>query len=105
MVKEVFINGMAWTTALGCGLLEVWYHLLAADSGLHPVQQTQRLRNSLAAVVANPSFKDSPQSRLHMFAVETISRALADAKCNPSDKAVYLVLGTSLGSWIEDSFY
>jgi len=91
---------MAWTTALGDDLELVWQALLAGKSGLRPVSFSGRIRNELAAPATDG--QEAPAERLVEMACQTIRRALALAGRVPEDPDVQLVLGTSLGAFLDD---
>jgi 3-oxoacyl-[acyl-carrier-protein] synthase II len=99
---RIGVTGMAWTTPLGDSLEGVWESLLAGRSGIRPVAHQGRLRNDLAAPVAEPDLSVAPGSRLHHMACSAIARALQAAGKTASDPAVQLVVGTSLGTYLED---
>jgi 3-oxoacyl-[acyl-carrier-protein] synthase II len=96
----VAVTGVAWTTALGDGLGEVWQRLLAGEDGFVELPSPHRLRNVLAAVV--PPFDGEPAARLRRMAVETVGRALAHAGWAAGGADTRLVLGTSLGAYLDD---
>lgn len=100
MVAPVAVTGAAWSTALGDGLGDVWRRLLAGEHGFVEVPSPHRLRNGLAAVV-RPS-GDEPAPRLRRLAVETLSRALTEAGLAAGGAGTRLVLGTSLGAYLDD---
>jgi 3-oxoacyl-[acyl-carrier-protein] synthase II len=102
MDKRIAVTGMAWLTALGDDLESVWQALLAGESGLKPVPYSGRLRNDLAAEAAMDGSK-APAERLVEIACRTILRALSSAGREPDDPDVMLVLGTSLGAYLDDS--
>jgi 3-oxoacyl-[acyl-carrier-protein] synthase II len=60
------------------------------------------LRNDLAAPVVEPDLSAPPGSRLHHMACSAIARVLQAAGKRASDPAVQLVVGTSLGTYLED---
>jgi 3-oxoacyl-[acyl-carrier-protein] synthase II len=97
----VYVTGMAWTTPLGDGLGEVWDGLLAGRTGLAFLPHPVPLRNSLAASVLSCPAELSPCDRLVRMATSVVLRALADARIAPDDAGVLLVLGTSLGDYLE----
>jgi 3-oxoacyl-[acyl-carrier-protein] synthase II len=74
--------------------------LLAGQSGLRKVPFSGRLRNELAAPAMNESL--GPSERLVTMACQTIRRALASAGRTPQDPNIQLVLGTSLGDFLDD---
>lgn len=99
----VRISGIAWTTPLGDSIDSVWDALLVGKTGLRPVAHEGRLRNELAAPVLEISSEMTPHERLHELAFRAARRALEAAGRDPSDKGMRLVLGTSLGSYLEDA--
>jgi 3-oxoacyl-[acyl-carrier-protein] synthase II len=99
--EPVAVTGAAWTTALGDGLGEVWHRLLAGEDGFVEVPSPHRLRNVLAAVV--PPREEEPVARLRRLAVETVGRALAEAGLVAGGANTRLVLGTSLGAYLDDA--
>ncbi len=101
MVTPVAVTGAAWSTALGHGLDDVWRRLLAGEHGFVPVDTPHRLRNTWAAVI--PPHGEAPASRLRRLAVETLGRAVAEAKLEAGGASTRLVLGTSLGAWLDDA--
>ncbi|MCP3061169.1 beta-ketoacyl-[acyl-carrier-protein] synthase family protein [Myxococcus sp. K38C18041901] len=100
MVAPIAVTGAAWSTALGHGLEDVWRRLLAGEHGFVEVASPHRLRNTLAAVI--PSRGEGPAPRLRRFAVETLGRALTEAGLDARGATTRLVLGTSLGAWLDD---
>lgn len=101
MVAPVAVTGAAWSTALGHGLDDVWRRLLAGEHGFVEVDSPHRLRNALAAAI--PPHGDGPASRLRRLAVETLGRALAEAGLTADSPGTRVVLGTSLGAWLDDA--
>jgi 3-oxoacyl-[acyl-carrier-protein] synthase II len=97
------VTGMAWTTSLGNDLELVWNRLLRGETGIAPVPHTVRLRNSLAATVNSTPTDLPPSVRLHRMAMPAIERALAAARQNPTDPELRLVVGTSLGAFIDEA--
>jgi 3-oxoacyl-[acyl-carrier-protein] synthase II len=93
----IAVTGMAWTTALGDDLDGVWRRLLAGETGLAPVAHDVRLRNGLAAACASPPLDAPASARMIGLALPTLRRALG--RVDGSD--VQLVLGTSLGAFLE----
>jgi len=98
--RRVVVTGMAWLTALGDDLGEVWEALVAGRSGLRPVPLDGRIRNYLAAPVAE--IDAPPAERLTQMACGTMPRALQSAGRKGSDTGVRLVMGTSLGAHLDD---
>lgn len=97
------VTSMAWITPLGNSISAVWDRLLAGESGMRPVPHTGRLRNDLAAPVESIDLSQPSRKRLHQMTCDTVRRALSEAGRQPGDADVRLVLGTSLGSYLEDS--
>jgi 3-oxoacyl-[acyl-carrier-protein] synthase II len=98
----VCVTGMAWTTPLGDSLEGVWESLLAGRTGIRPVPHQGRLRNDLAAIVSDPDIQLPPQQRLHHIACSAAARALKSAGKRANDPDVQLIIGTSLGTCLED---
>ena len=99
---KLFITGAAWTTPLGNDLEAVWQRLLEGESGLTRIRGGNRLRNELAAIIAQTPLDQPPVGRLVDMAVSTIARALDAAGEDPADASQQLVIGTSLGAYLED---
>lgn len=113
---NVWVTGMAWSTALGDSLAGVWKRLLDGEDGFREVPSEHRLRNPLAATLFDPSPELKPSSRQRALAESTLSRALADAGLMPRSSDVggssgavpgvavdpYPVLGTSFGAHLDD---
>jgi 3-oxoacyl-[acyl-carrier-protein] synthase II len=95
------VTGIAWTTPLGDDLDAVWRRLLAAETGLAPVPHAARLRNDLAAVVPGVALDLPASERMTAIGLPALRRALAASGCDPADDDVQLVLGTSLGAFLE----
>lgn len=101
MVKQdVFVTGMGWSTALGSDLLKVWGQLKSGYSGFQKLPHSGILRNDLAAPV--PGLTMPPGPRMHALAVQAIGLAMADAGVKFEGDGLQLVLGTSLGSWLDE---
>ncbi len=98
----IAVTGMAWTTALGDDLEVVWNRLLAGESGMRSHPSPGRLRNNLAAAVPDPPLDVAADERLVQIGCAAIGKALAAAGWDPTDPDVHLVVGTSLGSYLED---
>jgi 3-oxoacyl-[acyl-carrier-protein] synthase II len=97
------VTGMAWSTALGDDLDLVWERLLAAHTGMRPLPHPARLRNSLAAAVPSVPLDRRPDQRLFEITCRTVLRAAAAARQDLAAPDVLLVLGTSLGAYLEDA--
>src|SRR5262245_45340193 len=97
------VTGMAWTTPLGDDLDEVFDRLLAGHTGIAPVPHAVRLRNALAASVGSMPSGLPAGERLRRMAHSTIAQALAAAGRDPADRGVRLILGTSLGAYLEEA--
>ena len=102
MSTHVAVTGMGWTTPLGDDLDRVWTRLLAAETGLVPVPQRGRLRNALAAVVPGVEWERPAAERLRAIAVGALGRSLAAAGRTAADPEIQVVIGTSLGSFLDD---
>ncbi|WUI03655.1 hypothetical protein OHR68_18170 [Spirillospora sp. NBC_00431] len=109
----VCVTGMAWSTALGTGLSEVWHRLLDGESGIVEVPSRDRLRNRLAAPVIVPTAEQTAAARQGALAADTITRASADAGLVPFsrdpgpggdrlDDEPHVVMGTSFGAQLDD---
>ena len=81
----ISITGFGWTTPLGDDVDAVWRRLLAGETGLVEIPHTARLLNGLGAPVAP----------------ELLGEHLAAAGRDLKDPDVQLVLGTSLGAFLE----
>ena len=102
--SPIAITGIAWSTALGDDLDAVFQRLLAAETGLVPVAHTVRLKSSLAGVCAPPVGPplDAPAcDRMTAIALPVLDRALADAGGDARGARTAMVLGTSLGAFLE----
>jgi 3-oxoacyl-[acyl-carrier-protein] synthase II len=103
----ISITGIGWTTPLGDDLDAVWRRLLAGETGLVQIPHTARLLNGLGAPVAPellgpPLPADAPaDQRMTALALPALYRALAAAACDLKDADTQLVLGTSLGAFLE----
>lgn len=97
----IAVTGIAWTTALGDDLDAVWKRLLAGETGLVPVPHTARLKSSLGAVCASVSLDLPACDRMTALALPALDRALADAGCDARGERTLMVLGTSLGAFLE----
>ena len=98
----VAVTGMAWTTPLGDNLEAVWDQLIAGKSGLRPLAHAGRLRNDLAASVTDPDPTLPAGSRMRTLAIRTVSRALDAVGLDARSAELALVVGTSLGAYLED---
>lgn len=100
MRHEVLVTGMAWSTALGNEVDDVWQQVLAGRTGLSQVHADVPVRNALAAPV--PLMPDrGPAERLRGLASDTAARAIADAGLDGAAGA-HFVVGTSYGSDIDE---
>ncbi|APR84481.1 3-oxoacyl-[acyl-carrier-protein] synthase, KASII [Minicystis rosea] len=95
----IAVTGMAWTTALGDDLDAVWQRLLAGETGLRPIPHTARLRNALGAVCESAPLEWAASDRMTALGLPALRRALARAECDA--QGVQMVLGTSLGAFLE----
>ncbi|MER5206207.1 beta-ketoacyl synthase N-terminal-like domain-containing protein [Streptomyces sp. NPDC002825] len=92
----IAVTGMAWDTALGSGLEDVWRLLLKGADGFRELPSSGAVRNALAAPLAD----GVPPGTLHeqhvTVAVATARRALDHAGLTETAD-VQGVFGTSLG--------
>ncbi|WP_238009391.1 beta-ketoacyl synthase N-terminal-like domain-containing protein [Dactylosporangium sp. AC04546] len=100
MTSAVCVTGVAWSTALGDGVDDVWSRLLAGDTGLRPVPSGLRLRNPLAAARPVPPPGATAYERHVALAAATARAALADAGVTGADAQP--VLATSLGPHLDE---
>jgi 3-oxoacyl-[acyl-carrier-protein] synthase II len=98
VVNTVRVTGMAWCTALGATLEDVWQQLLDGATGIRDVPSALRLRNTLAASVTG--LPEPLADRQVALAEATVRAALADAGL-PAEGAL-LVAGTSHGAHLDD---
>lgn len=103
MSGPVLVTGMAWSTALGVKLDEVWSRLLAGETGLREVPSEHPVRNLLAAAVPAPPADGTPAERQVALAADTAGRALDDAGLDGAADGVLLVAGTSYGAHLDDA--
>lgn len=101
--SPIAVTGFAWSTALGDDLDGVWERMLAAETGLVPVPPPPgvRIKNSLAAACAAPPLDLPACDRMTALALPALDRALAAAGCDARGDRTALVLGTSLGAFLE----
>lgn len=99
--EPIPVKGMAWTSALGDGLDEVWEKLMSGQSGITDRTVSQRLRSRLAAALRVPDSTVAAEDRLRVLSAQTISRALADAGEDVGRADLQLIIGTSLGSYLD----
>ncbi|WP_305787940.1 beta-ketoacyl-[acyl-carrier-protein] synthase family protein [Symbioplanes lichenis] len=102
MSGSVLVTGMAWDTALGDGLEQVWHRLLAGETGIRVVPTDVPLRNERAAVPpdrAGPA--GDPAGHQLALTRATMLRALAGAGIAAGDPRLRAVLGTSYGSHLD----
>ena len=90
MVGPVYVTGMAWATALGCGLSEVWNHLLNGGSGIENIPCQYPLRNYKAAMVSTIRSDMGVSRRLRQMAGETLSNAVHDAGLEVKNDSITL---------------
>lgn len=102
MALKLSVTGMAWLTPLGDDLDRVWGRLLGGESGIAEDRIAARLRSYLVAAVAEPARELPAEDRLVQMAVATIGRAVRSAGVDPSAADTQLVLGTSLGAYLDD---
>ncbi|MGW2352517.1 beta-ketoacyl synthase N-terminal-like domain-containing protein [Actinacidiphila glaucinigra] len=99
--SDVWVTGMAWTTALGSGLEEVWSALLSGRTGVRPVPSEHPLRNHDAALLPRLPLSMGPVARQHALTRDTLHAAVRDAGLVPSDPRLRPVLGTSYGPHLD----
>ena len=93
---------MSWTTALGDDLQAVWQRLLAGETGFSSLPCAGSVRNDLVALVAGVSVDLPATERMTKIGLPALQRAMADARREAREPGVQLVLGTSLGAFLED---
>ena len=104
----VAVWGEAWTTALGSDISQVWQRLLRGETGFADVEDPVRLRNQLAALVPEPTstkepVAQSPSQHLRSLATDCIRRTLSSLEPLEQLPPIDLVIGTSLGDFLENS--
>lgn len=95
------VTAIAWSTPLGDDLDGVFGRLLAAETGMVPVAHDARLKNDLAAPVPDQPLDRAADVRMIDVGLPVLARALAAAGRDAADPEVLLVLGTSLGAFLE----
>jgi 3-oxoacyl-[acyl-carrier-protein] synthase II len=95
------VTGMAWSTALGSELDEVWRALLSGATGVTAVPSAHPLRNDHAAVLPDLPADLEPVRRQHELGARTLRAAVADAGLEVTDPRLRLVVGTSYGSHLD----
>ena len=98
---EIAVTGLAWMTALGDDLENVWSRTLAGETGFVNIPCTYPLRNQLAAPVALVDPEIHPAERLRRMTYRTARRAMMDASLSPTDSRLQLIMGTSFGDFLE----
>ncbi|CAA9287715.1 MAG: 3-oxoacyl-[acyl-carrier-protein] synthase, KASII [uncultured Corynebacteriales bacterium] len=92
----IAVTGMAWDTALGREVEDVWQLLLTGADGFREVPSASPVRNPLAARLAD-AVPDGPLRHQYVTVTAAVARrALADAGV-AGDPELHPVLGTSLG--------
>jgi 3-oxoacyl-[acyl-carrier-protein] synthase II len=99
--ERIAVTAMAWTTPLGDDLDGVWRRLCAGETGIVPVPAAARVRNDLAAVVPSVPFEGTASDRMTALGLPALRRVLAAAGCDGAEGDLRLVLGTSLGAFLE----
>ncbi len=99
--RGALVTGMAWSTALGSDLDEVWQALLSGATGVTAVPSAHPLRNEQAAVVADLPMDLDPVQRQYDLGARTLRAAVADAGLDVTDPRLRLVVGTSYGSHLD----
>jgi 3-oxoacyl-[acyl-carrier-protein] synthase II len=102
MASPIAVTAMTWSTALGDDLRAVWGRLLAGETGFSHVPYEGRLRNDLAGRVHAVPLDLPAAERMHALGLPPLRRALAEAGRDATDPGVRLVLGTSLGAFLEE---
>lgn len=105
MVNDnIAVTGLAWTTALGTGLEDVWNRLIAGESGIREAQNSYNLRNNCLAKAQVDYENTTPSHYLQAITKETVERALIDSQINSAtaSKRVALIVGTSFGARLDD---
>ncbi|MFK3979649.1 beta-ketoacyl synthase N-terminal-like domain-containing protein [Micromonospora sp. NPDC050397] len=98
---DVLVTGMAWSTALGCDLDDVWRALLSGATGMTPVPSAHPLRNDRAAVLPDLPLDLGPVRRQFEAGSRTLRAAVSDAGLDLADPRLRLVVGTSYGSHLD----
>ncbi|MFJ2060677.1 beta-ketoacyl synthase N-terminal-like domain-containing protein [Streptomyces sp. NPDC087908] len=99
------VSGMAWRTALGTNLDEVWRALMSGVTGVRELPVENRvspIRNLLAAPFGSTAPQGGGRVRQVEVAVATARAALAHAGLPNDASDVTLVLGTSLGPHLDE---
>ncbi|WP_329101246.1 hypothetical protein OG792_20525 [Micromonospora sp. NBC_01699] len=99
--SDVLITGMAWSTALGSDLDDVWQALLSGATGMTPVPSAHPLRNDRAAVLPDLPVDLDPVRRQLEAGSRTVRAAVSDAGLDITDPRLRLVVGTSYGSHLD----
>ncbi|HEY3818893.1 MAG TPA: beta-ketoacyl-[acyl-carrier-protein] synthase family protein [Polyangiaceae bacterium] len=102
MASPIAVTAMTWTTALGDDLHAVWQRLLAGETGFSHVPCKGSVRNDLVAPVPGVPLELPAADRMTKIGLPALRRALAEAERDARDPGVTLVLGTSLGAFLED---
>ncbi|GAA1234900.1 hypothetical protein GCM10009665_26360 [Kitasatospora nipponensis] len=101
---EVVVTGMAWATALGEGLQEVWQRLCSGTTGVGDQASPHRLRTERVAAVPSPAYRPGGREawdRQVALAVRTMTAALRDAGVAADDGRLTLLPGTSFDARID----
>lgn len=101
MKEAVAVTGMAWATALGTGLDDVWLRLLQGRSGLREVESDHPLRNLLAAPLDSPPQTWDPLRRQVDLTSATLTRAMGHAGLGTRADPL-IIVGTSFGPHLDD---
>ncbi|QRK13552.1 beta-ketoacyl-[acyl-carrier-protein] synthase family protein [Archangium violaceum] len=95
---------MAWTTSLGDDLEGVWRRMLAGEMGFVEMPSEHRVRNlRVAAVPTSGTSATRAHQRLRYLASQTLRRALRQGGLEASSPGLRLVLGTSLGAYLDEA--
>jgi 3-oxoacyl-[acyl-carrier-protein] synthase II len=97
----IAVTALAWRTPLGDDLDGVFQRLCAGETGIREVSHEVKLRSGLAAVVPDEPLDAPAAARMTALGLPALRRALAAAGISGSDPDLQLVLGTSLGAFLE----
>ncbi|MFI6784597.1 beta-ketoacyl synthase N-terminal-like domain-containing protein [Micromonospora sp. NPDC050276] len=100
-IGRVWVTGMAWRTALGSDLDDVWGMLLSGATGIDVVPSEHPVRNSRAATLADLPLHEPPTARLHALTRDTMLAALADAGISRTHPGLRPIVGTSYGPHLD----
>ncbi len=99
----VAVTGYSWSTALGHSIDEVWSRLGRGESGFSEQPCEHALRNKLVAAL-NGGYADMmPKEKMISLTCDNLRQAAHDAGLSVDDPRITIIIGTSLGSFFEDS--